>query len=190
MPRHRQICRKSAPFSGSIIPITLLLLCLFAKENYADRLRDDQNIGTIAAGFTGLTIFISCMGLFALAAFMAENRIKEIGIRKVLGASVTGLIALLSKDFLILIGVSFVIASPVAWWLMSKWLQNYPLHIHMSYWTFILTGVATLVIAILTVGFPGAKAAILSSGKKFKVGIAERNLHLSGRLVFLFFAFS
>ena len=143
-------------------------ICLFANDNYADRLRDDQNIGTIAAGFTGLTIFISCMGLFALAAFMAENRIKEIGIRKVLGASVTGLVTLLSKDFLILIGVSFVIASPVAWWLMSKWLQNYPLHIHMSYWIFITTGIGTLLIAMLTVGFQAVKAAILNPVKSLR----------------------
>jgi putative ABC transport system permease protein len=137
-------------------------VCLFVNDNFAYRLHDDENIGTIAAVFAGLTIFISCMGLFALAAFMAENRIKEIGIRKVLGASVTGLAAMLSKDFLLLVSLSFAIASPIAWWLMNKWLRNYPLHIHIGYWVFILTGAASLLIALVTVGFQAIKAAVLN----------------------------
>jgi len=143
-------------------------VCLFVNENFAYRLHDDQNLGTIAAVFAGLTIFISCMGLFALAAFMAENRIKEIGIRKVLGASVTGLAAMLSTDFLVLVGMSFVIASPIAWWLMNKWLQNYPLHIDIGYWVFILTGVASLLIALVTVGFQAMKAAIVNPVKNLR----------------------
>ena len=122
----------------------------------------------MAAAFAGLTIFISCMGLFALAAFMAENRVKEIGIRKVLGASVAAITTLLSKDFLILVGIAFVIASPIAWWLMNKWLSNYPLHIGIGYWVFILTGAASILIALLTVGFQAVKAAILNPIKNLR----------------------
>lgn len=143
-------------------------ICLFVNDNFKARLKGDENIGTMAATFAGLTIFISCMGLFALAAFMAENRIKEIGIRKVLGASVTGIITMLSKDFLLLVALSFAIASPIAWWLMDKWLQNYPLHIHMSYWIFILTAISSLLIAITTVGFQALKAAITSPIKSLR----------------------
>lgn len=131
-------------------------------------MQDDENIGTIAATFAGLTIFISCMGLFALAAFMAENRIKEIGIRKVLGASVTGIVTLLSRDFLVLVSVSFAIASPIAWWLMNKWLQNYPLHVHINYWIFILTGLGSLLIAFITVGFQALKAAMINPIKNLR----------------------
>lgn len=140
----------------------------FVNKSNVARLEDEENLGTIAATFTALTIFISCIGLFALAAFMAENLIKEIGIRKVLGASVTGIATMLSKDFLILIGVSFVIASPISWWLMNKWLQNYPLHIHINWWIFILTGVLSLFIALITVGYQALKAAMLSPVKNLR----------------------
>lgn len=140
----------------------------FVDETYRDRLRDDENIGTFAAAFAGLTIFISCMGLFALAAFMAENRIKEIGIRKVLGASVTAITTLLSKDFLVLVGIAFVIASPISWWLMNKWLENYPLHIRIGYWVFLLTGAASILIALITVGFQALKTAILNPIKNLR----------------------
>ncbi len=143
-------------------------VCEFVNQNFAYRLHGDENTGTIAAIFAGMTIFISCMGLFALAAFTAENRIKEIGIRKVLGASVTGIATMLSKDFVLLVSLSFAIASPVAWWLMSKWLQNYPLHIHIGYWMFILTGAASLLIAIVTVSFQALKAALANPVKSLK----------------------
>ena len=99
---------------------------------------------------------------------MAENRLKEIGIRKVLGASVTAITTLLSKDFLILVGIAFVIASPIAWWLMNKWLENYPLHIHIGYWVFLLTGVASILIALVTVGFQALKAAMLNPIKNLR----------------------
>jgi len=140
----------------------------FVDDTYAKNLQGDENTGTIAAAFAGLTIFISCMGLFALAAFMAENRVKEIGIRKVLGASVAAITTLLSKDFLVLVGISFVIASPIAWWLMNKWLSNYPLHIDIGYWVFILTGAGSILIALVTVGSQAFKAAILSPIKNLR----------------------
>ncbi len=140
----------------------------FVDDTYHSRLQDDKNIGTMAAAFAGLTIFISCMGLFALAAFMAENRLKEIGIRKVLGASVAAITTMLSKDFLVLVAIAFVIASPIAWWVMNKWLSNYPLHISIGYWVFILTGSASIIIALLTVGFQALRAAILNPIKNLR----------------------
>lgn len=139
-----------------------------ADDIYHNRLHDDEHIGTMAAAFAGLTIFISCMGLFALAAFMAENRVKEIGIRKVLGASVAAITTLLSKDFLVLVGIAFVIASPIAWWLMNKWLTNYPQHVDIGFWVFIITGVASILIALLTVGFQAVKTAILNPIKNLR----------------------
>ena len=143
-------------------------ICYFVDDTYKEGFSGDEHTGTIAAAFAGLTIFISCMGLFALAAFTAENRIKEIGIRKVLGASVTAITTLLSKDFLILVGLSFVIASPVAWWLMNKYLENYPLHIDIGIWVFLLTGAASILIALLTVGSQAVKAAMANPIKNLR----------------------
>jgi len=140
----------------------------FASDTYRNRLSDEENFGMMAAASAGLTIFISCMGLFALAAFMAESRIKEIGIRKVLGASVAAITTLLSKDFLVLVAIACVIASPIAWWLMNKWLQNYPLHIGIGYLVFILTGAAAILIALFTVGFQAFKAALLNPVKNLR----------------------
>ncbi|MDP9042615.1 MAG: ABC transporter permease, partial [Bacteroidota bacterium] len=97
----------------------------FVDEEYASKFANEKRTGELAALFAGLTIFISCLGLFGLASFMAENRIREIGIRKVLGASVAGITQLLSKDFLKLVTISFIIASPIAWWIMNEWLQSY-----------------------------------------------------------------
>lgn len=168
---------KTQPVSASLAKIGVIVrkynpgypyTYYMADNIYHGRLKDEENIGTMAAAFAGLTIFISCMGLFALAAFMAENRVKEIGIRKVLGASVAAITTLLSKDFLILVGIAFVIASPIAWWLMNKWLSNYPLHIGIGYWVFIITGVASILIALLTVGFQAVRAAILNPIKNLR----------------------
>src|SRR6185436_313417 len=97
------------------------------------KFEDEQRMGTLAALFAGLTIFISCLGLFGLATYTAENRVKEIGVRKVLGASVAGISALLSKDFLKLVLVSFLIAAPIAWWAMDKWLQDYPYRVSIQW---------------------------------------------------------
>src|SRR5213078_2777002 len=97
----------------------------FVDEEYAKKFEDEQRTGTLAGLFAALTIFISCLGLFGLATYMAENRIKEIGVRKILGASVTGITTLLSKDFVKLVIISFLIAAPLAWWGMHAWLQSY-----------------------------------------------------------------
>lgn len=131
----------------------------FADESYANKFKDTQRMGTLASLFAGLTIFISCLGLFGLAAYMAESRIKEIGVRKVLGASVMGIAALLSKEFLKLVLISFVIATPIAWYFMNKWLAEYSYRINVEWWIFLLAGLASIFIAILTVSYQAISAA-------------------------------
>jgi ABC-type antimicrobial peptide transport system permease subunit len=133
---------------------------VFADESYAKKFDDTQRTGKLAALFAGLTIFISCLGLFALAAYMAESRTKEIGVRKVLGASVMNVTTLLSKDFLRLVIISFVVASPVAWFFMSKWLENYTYRISVEWWVFAAAGLLSILIALITISFQAIKAAV------------------------------
>ncbi|MEP7317859.1 MAG: ABC transporter permease [Panacibacter sp.] len=118
--------------------------------------------------FTMMAIFISCLGLFGLVAFSAEQRKKEIGVRKVLGASVTGIVQLLSKDFLKLVLISIVIATPVAWWAMSKWLQSFTFRVDISWWMFALAGIIAILIALLTVSLQAIKAAIVNPVKSLR----------------------
>ena len=132
----------------------------FVDEEYAQKFDNEKRTGTLAGLFSALAILISCLGLFGLATYMAESRIKEIGIRKVLGASVMGLASLLTKDFLKLVIVSFAIAAPLAWWAMHHWLQNYPYHTPVRWEVFALTGIISALIAILTVGYQAVKAAL------------------------------
>ena len=131
----------------------------FIDEEYARKFQNEQRMGTLATWFAGLTIFISCLGLFALVAYIAETRKKEIGIRKVLGASIYDVTFLLSKEFLILVLISIVVASPIAWWAMEKWLATYPYRTNIPWWIFIVVGILSLLIALLTVGFQAVKAA-------------------------------
>ena len=140
----------------------------FADESYAVKFRDEQRIGTLAALFAGLTILISCLGLFGLATYMAENRIKEVGVRKVLGASVLTITALLSKDFLKLVVISLVIASPVAWWAMSMWLEKYTYRVNIGWWVFALAGLLSVAIALITVSYQSIKAAIANPVKSLR----------------------
>lgn len=140
----------------------------FVDEAYAQKFHDEQRIGKLAALFASLSIFISCLGLFGLATHMAENRIKEIGVRKVLGASVASITKLLSKDFLRLVVFSIVIATPVAWWYMYKWLQNYPYHIKIQWWVFAGAGLLSVSIALLTVGYHAVKAAVANPVKSLR----------------------
>jgi putative ABC transport system permease protein len=107
-----------------------------------------------------ITIFISCMGLFGLAMFTAEQRTKEISIRKILGATVTNIMTLLNKDFVLLVIISLIIASPVAWYFMNSWLEDFAYRIHISWWIFLLAGSLAVLIALLTVSFQAIKAAI------------------------------
>lgn len=140
----------------------------FVDEEYATKFEDEKRIGTLAGLFAGLTIFISCLGLFGLATYMAENRIKEIGVRKVLGASVANITMLLSKDFLKLVIISYIIASPIAWWAMSKWLQAYTYRINIEWWVFAMAGLVSIVIAISTVSYQAIKAAIANPVKNLR----------------------
>ena len=132
----------------------------FYDKEYAVKFADEQRVGTLVGLFAALTIFISCLGLFGLAAYMAESRIKEIGIRRVLGASVTNITGLLSKEFLRLVGISFVVASPIAWLVMHSWLAGYPYRIAIEWWVFAVTGLLAFVIALATVSVQALRAAL------------------------------
>ena len=142
--------------------------CIFTDEAYAKKFQEEQRIGQLAALFAGLTIFISCLGLFGLATYMAENRIKEIGVRKVLGASVAGITTLLAKDFVKLVLAAFIIASPIAWFSMDKWLEGYGYRIRIGWSVFALSGSLAILIAILTVSFQSIKAAIANPVKSLR----------------------
>lgn len=140
----------------------------FVDEDYASKFKSEQRTGTLAALFSGLTIFISCLGLFGLAAYMAESRIKEIGVRKVLGASVTGITTLLSKDFVSLVVIAFVAASPVAWWFMHNWLQSYPYRVTIEWWIFAFAAILSILIALITVSYHAIRAATANPVKSLR----------------------
>jgi putative ABC transport system permease protein len=140
----------------------------FVDHDYALKFDETQRTATLSGLFAGLTIFISCLGLFGLAAYMAENRIKEIGIRKVLGASVFSIAKLLSKDFLVLVAIAIVIASPIAWYAMSEWLQTYSYRISIQWWVFGMAGLGAIIIALVTVSFQAIKAAISNPVKSLR----------------------
>jgi len=128
----------------------------------------EQKTGTILNIFSTLIIFVACLGLFGLATYTAEQRTKEIGIRKVLGANVTQVIQMLSKEFLKLVLIASLIAFPVAWWAMNKWLQSFAYRINISWWVFALVGFSALLIALITVSFQSIKAAIANPVKSLR----------------------
>lgn len=140
----------------------------FLDASFARMYRSEAKMGAVLSVFTGLALFIGCLGLFALAVFMAERRTKEIGIRKVLGASVAGITGLLAGEFLKLVLVSFALASPVAYWFMQKWLSDFAYRIDIQWWMFAVTGAAAVVIAFLTVGFQSIKAALANPAHSLK----------------------
>jgi putative ABC transport system permease protein len=132
----------------------------FMDQDFDAIYRTEQRTGQLFIIFTTLAIVIACLGLFGLAAYAAEQRTKEIGIRKVLGASVTAIASMLSVDFVKLVGISILIASPIAWYLMNKWLQDFAYRISIQWWVLVVAGVVALLIAIITVSFQSIKAAI------------------------------
>jgi putative ABC transport system permease protein len=140
----------------------------FADEEYAKKFTTENQVGKLAGILAGLAIFISCLGLFGLATFMAERRIKEIGIRKVLGASVANLWMLLSKEFVLLVLLSGIIASPLAFWLMHDWLQKYDYRITIEGWVFALAGLLAVLIALFTVSTQAVKAALANPVKSLR----------------------
>ncbi|MGN6532658.1 MAG: ABC transporter permease [Ginsengibacter sp.] len=134
----------------------------FLDEFFNRQYRSEQRFGNLFLNFAILAIFISCLGLLGLASYSTIQRTKEIGIRKVLGASVSGITSLLSKDFIKLVLIAFVVASPIAWIGMHKWLQGFAYRIDIGWWVFILAGVLAILVALLTVSFQAIKAAIVN----------------------------
>jgi ABC-type antimicrobial peptide transport system permease subunit len=140
----------------------------FNDENYAKKFADEQRVGNLATFFTILAIFISCLGLFGLASFVAEQRKKEIGVRKVLGASVYNLWQMLIREFALLVIISCFIAIPLAWYYLNGWLKQYDYRTEISFWIFIFSGLGALVITLITVSFQSIKAAIANPVKSLR----------------------
>jgi len=140
----------------------------FIDDDYAKKFDTEQRIGNLSSIFTSLAIFISCIGLFGLASFVAEQRTKEIGVRKVLGASILTLWGLLSRDFIKLVVISFCIAMPLAYYGMSKWLENYIYRTPLSWWVFAASGIGLLVITLLTVSYQSLRAATMNPSKSLR----------------------
>lgn len=149
-------------FSG--VPFEYAFLDAQVQSQYETEI----TLSRIISSFTGVAILISCLGLFGLAAFSAEQRFKEIGIRKVLGAGVPGIVRLLSKDFLRLVLISLVIATPIAWWATDKWLQSFVYRVPLSWWMFAVAGVLAIFIALFTVSFQAVRAAVTNPIKSLR----------------------
>jgi ABC-type antimicrobial peptide transport system permease subunit len=140
----------------------------FVDKQYNQKFSEEELIGKLAGVFAGLAIFISCLGLFGLAAFVAEQRTKEIGIRKVLGASIGQVWLMLSKDFILLVMLSCVIASPLAFYFLQKWLMKYEYHIAIGPWVFILSALAAILVTLATISFQSIKAALANPVRSLK----------------------
>ncbi|OJV12325.1 MAG: ABC transporter permease [Dyadobacter sp. 50-39] len=140
----------------------------FVDEDYALKFEDTRRVAKLTGIFAGLTIFISCLGLFGLAAYMAENRVKEIGVRKVLGASVMSIAALLSGEFMALVIISIVIAVPVAWYVMNLWLNDFEYRIGIQWWIFAVSGILATVVSLATVSYQAIRAALLNPVKSLR----------------------
>lgn len=140
----------------------------FADEVYAKKFSDEVRIARLTTVFAVLAIFISCLGILGLASFMAEQRTKEIGVRKVMGATVAQILLLLSKDFVKLVLLALLLATPLTWYFMSGWLQHYAYHTTVSVWLFIATGVGTILVTLLTVGYQSARAAFMNPVKSLR----------------------
>jgi putative ABC transport system permease protein len=134
----------------------------FTDEEYAQKFEDEKRIGNLSTFFALLAVFISCLGLFGLASFVAEQRTKEIGVRKVLGASVFNLWKMLSRDFVTLVIISCAIAIPLSWYFLHQWLQKYTYRTEISWWIFVLAGIGAMAITLMTVSYQAIKAALLN----------------------------
>ena len=140
----------------------------FVDDQFNSMFSTEMLISKLSRVFSAIAIIISCLGLFGLAAYTAERRTKEIGVRKVLGASISGLAGLLSKDFLKLVALSCLIAFPISWWFMNNWLQNYTYRIDISLWIFVAAGALAITIAVATVSFQAIKAAMANPVKSLR----------------------
>jgi predicted permease len=160
LPRIESVFKKlipSAPFDYK-----------FADQEYAAKFRVEERISKLTGVFSVLAILISCLGLFGLASFVAEQRTKEIGIRKVLGASVAGIWKMLSKDFIILVVVACLVSVPIAWYSMNIWLEKYKYHIDISWWIFAITSAGALLITLLTVSYQAIRAGFMDPVKSLR----------------------
>ncbi len=140
----------------------------FLDASFARLYRTEAQTASVLGLFTALALFIGCLGLFALAAFTAEQRTKEIGIRKVLGASVLGITGRLAFRFIQLVVISIVIAAPLAWYVMQQWLADFAYHVDMPWWMFVVAGVVAVLIAFVTVSFQSIKAALVNPVKSLR----------------------
>jgi ABC-type antimicrobial peptide transport system permease subunit len=140
----------------------------FVDDEYNAKFGAEERVGKLSSLFAVLAIFISCLGLFGLASFVAEQRTKEIGIRKVLGATVAGLWQMLSKDFVLLVIISCFIAAPISYYFMNEWLQKYTYRTEISWWIFAASAAGALTITLLTVSFQAIKAALMNPVKSLK----------------------
>ena len=183
MPRNaRNYGRISVKISGAGVPVAISYIektwkkflpetpfeFTFLSENFNRLYKTEERQKTLFTTFACLAIFIACLGLFGLSAFAISQRIKEIGIRKVMGADTSTIVALLSKDFLKLVAISAIIAFPVAWYFMNKWLQDFAYRINMPWWIFIAAGIIATVIALFTISFQAIKAAIANPVKSLR----------------------
>jgi ABC-type antimicrobial peptide transport system permease subunit len=140
----------------------------FVDEEYGMKFKGEQRIGNLASVFAVLAIFISCLGLFGLSSFIAEQKTKEIGVRKVIGASVVNIWVLLSKEFIVLVSISLSIALPIAWYYLQKWLMTYHYHTEISWRVFVVTSAIVLLITLFTVSFHGVRAAVVNPVKSLR----------------------
>ena len=140
----------------------------FQDDDYARLFNDEERIGKLASVFAALTISISCLGIFGLASFTASQRTKEIGIRKVLGATIFSVWKMLSRDFIGLVVLSILLAAPLAFYFANQWLQQYEYRIEIAWWVFVVTGIGALVITLITVSYQSFKAALMNPVNSLK----------------------
>jgi putative ABC transport system permease protein len=151
----------------AFFPGNLLDYC-FLDDRFNAQYDNERLFGKVFAIFSGFANFIACLGLLGLSLFATAQRTKEIGVRKVLGASVSNIVTLLSKDFIKLVVIAFLIASPVAWWIMHNWLQDFAYRINISWWIFLTAGLLAVIIALGTISFQAIKAAIANPVKSLR----------------------
>jgi ABC-type antimicrobial peptide transport system permease subunit len=140
----------------------------FLDDDYNKLYASEQRVAILSKYFAGIAILISCLGLFGLAAFTAQKRQKEIGIRKVIGASAVNVVSMLSKDFLILVGISLLIAVPLSYWLMNSWLRGFAYRIKISPGVFLTAGLSVVLITLITISFQSVKAAMANPVKSLR----------------------
>jgi putative ABC transport system permease protein len=140
----------------------------FLDDHFAELYKSDQTLETIVSLLTGLSILVSCLGLFGLVSFATKQRVKEIGIRKVLGANVFGVVSLISKDFIKLILVSILIAIPISWFVVKDWVNDFAYQIALDWWVFALAGISAIAVALFTIGTQATKAALVNPVKSLK----------------------